>query len=131
MSRAASDLPWLILSSRLKGQVSGPSPTVKSSVLREQRTEQPDLLAQDNFLVDAQVPSGTPSQPLGKRGGVGKVCLADVGHHHLLLSLDFSGGPSSMHTALTEQRWQYLKTIGKPDSYLLFLMEVLNVVFEK
>lgn len=127
MSRAASDLPWLRLSRRLKGQVSGPSPTVKSSVLREQ----PDLLAQENFLVDAQDPSGTLSQPLGKRGGVGKVCLADVGHHHLLPSLDFSGGPSSMHTALTEQRRQYLKTIGKPDPYLLFLMEVLNVVFEK
>lgn len=131
MSRAASDLPWLRLSRRLKGQVSGPSVTMKSSVLREQRTEQPDLPAQENFLVDAQAPSGTLSQPLGKRGGVGKVCLVDMGHHHLLPSLDFSGGPSSMHTALTEQRRQYLKTVGKPDPYLLFLMGVLNVVFEK
>lgn len=39
-----------------KGQASGPSTIMKSSFLREQRTEQPDLEAEENF-------PGGPSAP--------------------------------------------------------------------
>lgn len=72
----------------------------------------------------------TGNTPRKGWGAGEKACRVNVGHHHLLQCLDFSGGHSCMHTAFAGQK-QYLKTTGRTDPYLLFLMEVFIVVFEE
>ena len=97
---------------------------MRFSLLREQRAEQPDLEAQENFLSGTSVPKwhSFPSTGERSRGKEGKkACQSGI--------LPFSLVPGFFWRALTKQK-QYFKTTGKPDLYLLFLLEVLNVVFE-